>query len=568
MRALLAGHLYDDLPAGEKERVEAHLAACADCRQALASMREAASALDAWTLSPARAPAASFDSGLQASAQDRPAAGERPTRRRYTSRRFPLLSWAAAAALFLLAVTLHLVTRSPAEKKEPAAAAPPPSVAQPGAEELEKARREAEEEIARIEEDRRRARERLDQVERDWEKLVAEKKKEAEEEAHRQALARIEAERKKAEADLGRAREARREAEVRLVRAETKGTLAVVAQLDWVQGEVFVLTSSGRVPARTSKALVSGQGLETLGAESLAVVTFPDQTRLEVGSATTVREMSDGEKGKLIGLARGTLRATVARQPADRPLVLRTADAEARVLGTRLRLVSQDSTRLEVQEGRVRLSRSKDGAILEVTAGNYAVTNVARMLPRPIREVSFQDGVSPVPAYAGTRDTFLSELNAAHPYGGRPTIQADGDNPGGTGKELRLLIRWDLAAIPAGSRVQTAAIILRVVSPSEPPYWVHAVKRPWTEGESTWRTSSGDRGPAVLGSGIPSGPDEFAFPLNAEGIALVQSWIDSPGSNLGLMVTATGNSSGLQAHSRESSETGKRPRFVVTYTPR
>jgi ferric-dicitrate binding protein FerR (iron transport regulator) len=550
-RPLLAGLVYDDLSAGEKERAQAHVAACAECRAALASMRQASAALNAWVLPPARR-----------------AAAERPTRRRYVSRkvaRLPLLGWAAAAAVFLLAVTLHLATRPRAVPPGPAVAAPapvPPPLPPPvETADLEKARREAEDEIARLEEVARRARERRQEIERAVEKLVAERKDVDEE-------ARLAAERKKVDEEIYRTRENRRAAEVKLVRAQTPGTVAVVGQLEWVQGEVYVLTPAGKVRATPSKALVSGNGLETLGTDSLAIVTFPDATRLEVGTGTTVRGLADGEKGKQIDLVRGTLKADVARQPADRPLVVRTPDAEARVLGTRLRVVSQDATRLEVQEGRVRLHRAKDGAAVELSAGTYAVTNVPRMIPKPIREVAFQDGAGPVPTYAGTRDTFLSELNSAHPYGTNSKIQVDGDNPGGSGKELRGLVRWDVSPIPPGSKAHAAALVFRATSPSEPPYALHAMKRAWSETEATWQTSSGDKAAPVLGYAIPSGPDEFVFPLNAEGVALVQSWIDSPASNHGLMITAPGNSSGLQVHSRESSEASKRPKLIVTFTPR
>jgi hypothetical protein len=51
-----------------------------------------------------------------------------------------------------------------------------------------------------------------------------------------------------------------------------------------------------------------------------------------------------------------------------------TAHAEARVLGTTLRVETiGDSTRLDVTEGRVRLTRLKDKASVEVSAGHYAV---------------------------------------------------------------------------------------------------------------------------------------------------------------------------------------------------
>jgi PA14 domain-containing protein/FecR-like protein len=58
-----------------------------------------------------------------------------------------------------------------------------------------------------------------------------------------------------------------------------------------------------------------------------------------------------------------------------RPMLIRTAQAQARVLGTSLEISSEtNSTRLEVFEGKVRFTRTSDQAAVDVTAGHYAVT--------------------------------------------------------------------------------------------------------------------------------------------------------------------------------------------------
>jgi hypothetical protein len=313
---------------------------------------------------------------------------------------------------------------------------------------------------------------------------------------------------------------------------------------------------------------VSGQGLETVGAGSMAVVKFPDSTRIEVTPSTTIRELSDGASGKRLDLALGAVKADVAPQPAGRPLTIRTPDSELRVVGTRFRLSAQDSTRLDVHEGKVKLQRSKDGASVDVSAGNTVTTGVPRLYPRPIREVAFQDGALPLPSYSGTRDAFIEEISPTHNYGTNPTIQVDGDNPGGTGKELRMVLRWDTSGIPAGSKVQSATVVLQLLNRGRTPYEVHAIKRAWNESDVCWQSTAADRGVPILGFAMPVSPVEYAFPLNAEGIALVQSWIDAPASNFGLMLTAPKNSYGLQAHARETADASKRPKLVVTFTPR
>jgi hypothetical protein len=144
-----------------------------------------------------------------------------------------------------------------------------------------------------------------------------------------------------------------------------------------VQGSVFRIEGSEREGAVQGGLVSGGQGVECAGLESSAVASFRDGTRLEIGPETLIREVAEraGNRGKRLFLARGTLLAEVARQPAEAPLVIATPQGEARILGTRLRLfVDADPrglTRLEVAEGKVRLSRT-GGKSADVGAGSAA----------------------------------------------------------------------------------------------------------------------------------------------------------------------------------------------------
>jgi hypothetical protein len=160
-----------------------------------------------------------------------------------------------------------------------------------------------------------------------------------------------------------------------------------VARIDVVQGDVGLLAAAGSgaaTPARAGQVLYDGQGLQTAGRDARAVVVFGDATRLEIGSDTVLRRITDGRPaaaqdpatGKGAFLEHGVLTAVVNAQPTDRPLVLMTSHAEARVQGTRLSLtVSRAATRLDVQQGRVRFTRRSDGAAVELSAGQYAATD-------------------------------------------------------------------------------------------------------------------------------------------------------------------------------------------------
>jgi len=139
-------------------------------------------------------------------------------------------------------------------------------------------------------------------------------------------------------------------------------TVTEVATLEAVEGDV------------TPKAgpLTPGFVIETKTEKSSAVLRYPDGTRVEVGGLTKVQHEA-ARPGQVLTLS-GVVTADVAKQPADKPMLFLTAHAEARILGTRLKVETiGDATRLDVTEGRVRLTRLKDKASVEVGAGHYAV---------------------------------------------------------------------------------------------------------------------------------------------------------------------------------------------------
>ncbi|MFN3485020.1 MAG: FecR family protein, partial [Planctomycetota bacterium] len=115
--------------------------------------------------------------------------------------------------------------------------------------------------------------------------------------------------------------------------------------------------------------ILGGERIETR--RETGVLRFPDGTRLELSPGTVVRGVTV-ERGKRVEIERGGVAAEVPKQPV--PMVFATPQAEAMVLGTTLRLaVDGKSTRLEVLEGRVRLTRLSDRKSVDVAAGFFAV---------------------------------------------------------------------------------------------------------------------------------------------------------------------------------------------------
>jgi len=150
-----------------------------------------------------------------------------------------------------------------------------------------------------------------------------------------------------------------------------------VARLETVAGRARLIAPAGPPEeVGPGREILAGQGLETVG-DGRATVKLPDGTLLDLRARTRVEDFAQGGENRIV-LTQGRLSAEVARQPAGRPMIFETVHGEAKVLGTSLSLaVDADggagSTRLEVTQGLVRLTRRHVGYSVEVAAGHYAV---------------------------------------------------------------------------------------------------------------------------------------------------------------------------------------------------
>jgi len=252
----------------------------------------------------------------------------------------------------------------------------------------EKARREAdrkrlEAELARMEEARRKA-------EEDLKQSAEEHRRRAEEE-----LRGIAEEYKRKSNQLVLAKEEERKAEeaVKVTSvvpepAQKPETRASIAKVERVEGDVFVLTEGNKVRIEGVHDLMAGQGLQTAGAAGRAVLSFSDRTELQLGGDAEIPQVGNGA-GKRVRVTRGTVTATVSKQPKDQPMVFSTPHGEAAVLGTTLRIVVDSDpklgTRLEVEEGFVRL-KNLAGKAVDVPSGHFAVAATGMTLvSKPLR---------------------------------------------------------------------------------------------------------------------------------------------------------------------------------------
>src|SRR5437667_11547571 len=106
------------------------------------------------------------------------------------------------------------------------------------------------------------------------------------------------------------------------------------------------------------------------------------------------------------------------------------------------------------------------------------------------------------------------------------------------------------------------------------------MKRPWVEGEATWKvpaTGSAwrapgarapqDRGAEPLGQVAPRQKGAVTILLNAAGESVIQSWIRNPASNHGIVIACDTTLDEFKFSSRESSVAERRPKLTIEYTP-
>ena len=217
--------------------------------------------------------------------------------------------------------------------------------------------------------------------------------------------------------------------------------------------------------------------------------------------------------------------------------------------------------------------RSPDGgeSIRFLSVPTPGATNAS---PIPIQTTGFQNGVSPTDEYAGTSDAWIRDgNNSDNNFGGGPRMDVDG-SVGGDGEEWSLL-RWDLTSLGGGQLVQAVSVTVTVSNPGH-DYQFYAVTKDWAEDEVTWNqrqegqpwdvpgTGETDRG-AVVGTLSAGMAGEHTVAFNEAGIALVQSWLDSPETNYGLILFDAEGTDGIEIRTSEFDVPSQRPRLELTY---
>ncbi len=210
-----------------------------------------------------------------------------------------------------------------------------------------------------------------------------------------------------------------------------------------------------------------------------------------------------------------------------------------------------------------------DSATINIHAVNIHAAGQAGglyELPSTVEVISFQNGVN---GYGGTRDTMI-QSGSNKSAGSVTGLFMDG------GPDAAALLAWDLSSIPAGSVVDSVRLDLYVTNSSKVAYSAYGLLQSWTNDAtwaatgtgSSWSTAgaqgSADRGLLVGQLSAPkNGATSFSF--NAGGLAMVQSWIDNPDTNFGIIFQDYSSSDGVIVASSEASNISQRPWLTITY---
>src|SRR5436190_5194527 len=533
---------------------------------------------------------------------------ERITRRKKLTRRGSVQSvsrrlrpWLVAAAALLIAIAGATVLLRSGPGQTPIGADRSKGPTEP-------ARKEAEKRLAAIEQERRKIQEAKGPSDQTPDP--------AKEEERRRALAELEARKSRIEEELRKAvASAPKENPPVLPPApqppgptpEPKSpgdrspavlpTQVAAAVVERVEGEVHLVTASGKSPVKPGQQLLAGQGVETIGAKGFAVLVFGDKTRVEVSGDSAVGNVFEAEtsgagaKGKRLQVTRGTIFARVAKQALGQPLVISSSQAELYVLGTSLHLTvdpgEKGSTRLDVSDGKVELKRLFDGKSVMVESGHYAVASAGVDL--------VAKSLSATAVFGGASGTLESAYIYGYPgfenanYGAIETLRAS-DGSQGFILLLRVpnLIGSKPGQVPPRSTVVSALLKFKVQSAGPQSAVAPKIYRSlklWkegggdgtgsTRGEATWKAAqqgilnwelagaagTTDRSPEL-------GTAEMV--VDAAGFVVfdiapaLQAWANGE-PNYGLILMARGPYEFVVSSSRDKTS-ANRPSLTVTFS--
>ncbi len=159
----------------------------------------------------------------------------------------------------------------------------------------------------------------------------------------------------------------------------TDSSLQAKSDLPRIRSMVGNVTVRGGT-ASVGTRLVEGEKISTKSMTSIVRLAYDDGTLVVLaGDSSVVCDHQNDQKR--ITIRQGNISASVAPQPAGKPLLLISDSAVMQVLGTRLAVsADKNTTRLDVTEGKVNFQERALGTDVDVSAGKYAVASLGQAL--------------------------------------------------------------------------------------------------------------------------------------------------------------------------------------------
>ncbi len=202
----------------------------------------------------------------------------------------------------------------------------------------------------------------------------------------------------------------------------------------------------------------------------------------------------------------------------------------------------------------------------EIDSGSSFQTNIhvddiainASCTPPPVAILS---AAADVDIYAGTPSTN---------YGTDKNIVVGKDI---TGKDDKILIKFDLTSLPTGAIITSATLRLNLVGSSDTGAYnigLYKIIKPWGETTATWSNfSSGGNYDSTQQAVTNVTLGNFGFKEWGLPISLINGWMTTPTSNYGLALVYESSTKGpdYQFASKEyTTDLSARPQLVINYT--
>lgn len=146
-----------------------------------------------------------------------------------------------------------------------------------------------------------------------------------------------------------------------------------IASITGLSGPILWTGDGGRVVSNLQEDVkLNGGTLEGMAPNSWVELTFHDGSTITMAGKSMLT-FSEADQ-KELRLREGSITADVERQPAGKPMLIHTRSAVLEVLGTQFNVEAElSSTRLNVNEGKVRVKRLNDGQEVDVVAQHRVV---------------------------------------------------------------------------------------------------------------------------------------------------------------------------------------------------